>query len=212
MRFADGLATLLGDRQATVLLEVGPGTTLGSLARASGATRGAMAAVLASLPDAADAAPEDGNSDRRIMAQSLGALWVAGAVPDWQEAAGPSGRQISLPTYPFERTRHWIDAPVPQAQGLAAGPQPMPPPSQPATQEVRTMIHSRDAEIRGTILATMQGLSGEQLDNVADDVTFLELGFDSLVLSHRPLRNCKAGLASKLGSGSFSGTSRQCRR
>jgi amino acid adenylation domain-containing protein len=185
VRFADGLATLLAAQTTPpILLEVGPGATLGSLARASGAPRGTMAAVLASLPDAGDAAARGGTADAQMMAQSLGALWAAGVAPDWRAAAGPGGRQISLPTYAFERTRHWVDAPAPQAQaqtpGLPAEALPMP---QPAIQEVRTVMHSREAEVRNAILATMQGLSGEELAQVDDDVTFLELGFDSLLLS-----------------------------
>ncbi|SFB44073.1 amino acid adenylation domain-containing protein [Amycolatopsis marina] len=43
----------------------------------------------------------------------LGARWVAGADVDWRaHYEGRSGRRIPLPTYPFQRTRFWIDPPL----------------------------------------------------------------------------------------------------
>ena len=60
------------------------------------------------------------------------AVWSAGLALDWS-AAGARGRKISLPTYPFQRTRCWIDptdrdeappprlvSPVPSTAGPAA--------------------------------------------------------------------------------------------
>ncbi|MGW7531355.1 beta-ketoacyl synthase N-terminal-like domain-containing protein [Amycolatopsis sp. NPDC054798] len=35
-----------------------------------------------------------------------GQVWAAGGTPDWP-ALFPSGRRVWLPTYPFERARHW---------------------------------------------------------------------------------------------------------
>lgn len=37
--------------------------------------------------------------------------WVLGADVDWSRRA--SGRRVSLPTYPFEPTRHWFESPAP---------------------------------------------------------------------------------------------------
>ena len=44
--------------------------------------------------------------------------WVHGAEPDWEAYQGPGRQRVVLPTYPFQRSRHWIDA-VPQAPGEA---------------------------------------------------------------------------------------------
>jgi acyl carrier protein len=42
---------------------------------------------------------------------SLGHLWLAGVQIDWNGFYGSERRyRISLPTYPFERKRYWIDA------------------------------------------------------------------------------------------------------
>jgi amino acid adenylation domain-containing protein len=111
VRFGDGLATLLRDAAAEsrspVLIETGPGVTLSSLARQGGA-----GTVLASLPDASR--PE---ADEDVMARSAAQLWCSGVAIDWPGLhANGKRRRVPLPTYPFERTRHWIDAPPPTRQ------------------------------------------------------------------------------------------------
>ena len=43
---------------------------------------------------------------------ALGRLWLAGVRFDWSAFYEPERRlRVPLPTYPFERQRHWIDAP-----------------------------------------------------------------------------------------------------
>ncbi|MEM9291840.1 MAG: beta-ketoacyl synthase N-terminal-like domain-containing protein [Acidobacteriota bacterium] len=52
-------------------------------------------------------------NDRRVMAGSLGALWAVGAEVRWDAVYGAralhNARSIALPTYPFQRERHWLD-------------------------------------------------------------------------------------------------------
>lgn len=44
---------------------------------------------------------------------TLGKLWEAGVSIDWVALANGQGRQrLSLPTYPFERQKYWIDPPL----------------------------------------------------------------------------------------------------
>jgi acyl transferase domain-containing protein len=48
--------------------------------------------------------------DWQTLLDSLQRLYVAGIDPDWQGFdRGYPRRRIALPTYPFRRTRHWID-------------------------------------------------------------------------------------------------------
>ncbi|HVR98125.1 MAG TPA: amino acid adenylation domain-containing protein [Thermoanaerobaculia bacterium] len=102
VRFADGLGEILREPGA-VLLEVGPGRALSSLA---GARPDRPAAVVASLPGAGD--PEQ---DLPALLGALGRLWLAGVSPDWQGFHRRERRlRVSLPTYPFERRRYWIEA------------------------------------------------------------------------------------------------------
>jgi acyl transferase domain-containing protein len=101
VRFADGMRALLADA-GRVLLEVGPGETLASLARQQGEP-----AAVSSLPSrTADGLAGDG------LADALGRLWLAGAGVDWHaHHAGHGRRRVRLPTYPFQRERYWVGGP-----------------------------------------------------------------------------------------------------
>ncbi|MCR3752121.1 type I polyketide synthase [Lentzea californiensis] len=59
---------------------------------------------------------DDGGRDRFLA--SVAEAHVNGVVVDWPAVAGPSV-PVDLPTYPFQRQRHWLDAP--QLAGDAGG-------------------------------------------------------------------------------------------
>jgi acyl transferase domain-containing protein len=102
VRFADGLAELAGGPKG-ILLEVGPGQTLTTLARQHPAA-GAVQAVVASLTHETQQPLA-----RASMLSALGRLWVAGlAVPGPGFYAQEKRRRLPLPTYPFERKRYWV--------------------------------------------------------------------------------------------------------
>ena len=44
------------------------------------------------------------------MMLALQRLYADGAAIDWSTVSGASRRRVALPTYPFQRKRHWIDA------------------------------------------------------------------------------------------------------
>lgn len=113
VRFADAIARLLADG-FTLFLEVGPRPSLlGFLdlaLRAAGPAPERLA--LASL--------RSGLDEPTALRAALGALHTRGYPVDWQQHA-PAGRFVALPTYPWQRERHWIDdaprrpAPAPAA-------------------------------------------------------------------------------------------------
>ena len=104
VRFADGLGELLRDEELA-LLEVGPGGLLGGLLGQYGEA-GAGRVVLSSLRPRRGA---EGSDVAHLLA-TLGGLWLAGVQVDWEGFhAGERRRREPLPTYPFERRRHWID-------------------------------------------------------------------------------------------------------
>ncbi|HKI02159.1 MAG TPA: non-ribosomal peptide synthase/polyketide synthase, partial [Thermoanaerobaculia bacterium] len=103
VRFSAGLETLLAAAPDGVLLEVGPGRTLGTLARQHPATTGRTALASARHP-------QDGEEDQEALLRTLGQLWLAGAPVDWRAFyARERRRRLPLPTYPFERRRYWIE-------------------------------------------------------------------------------------------------------
>jgi acyl transferase domain-containing protein len=112
VRFKEGLCHLLNGFDG-VLLEVGPGNTLATLAAQHREINSARL-VLHSLRH-----PNASHSDEAFLLTALGKLWLAGARIDWSGFhAGEQRRRVPLPTYPFERQRYWIE---PQIQTLDPG-------------------------------------------------------------------------------------------
>ncbi len=114
VRFSDGLDRILAEDRR-VLLEVGPGRVLGTLARQQPRwTRQRLA--VASLRRPAEEAP-----DVEFLLGALGRLWAGGVRVDWRQVhGGERRRRVELPTYPFERQRFWIERRR-GAAALAAG-------------------------------------------------------------------------------------------
>jgi len=101
--FGRGLGELLKD-PALLLLEIGPGTALSSIA-AQHPGPNAARRVFSTLRH-----PNDRQPDAVFALHTLGQLWLAGVKPDWHGLhAHERRRRVPLPTYPFERRRFWIE-------------------------------------------------------------------------------------------------------
>ncbi len=104
VRFSDGVGELLKTPNR-ILLEVGPGRTLSSLSKQHPG-KAPEQQVLSSFGYTKGGASELGE-----LMTTLGRLWIAGVAIDWQAtSAGQQRHRVSLPTYPFERKRYWIEA------------------------------------------------------------------------------------------------------
>jgi acyl transferase domain-containing protein len=108
VRFQDGLAQLM-DNPNRILLEVGPGQSLSSHALAARAQlRSSGNPVIPTMRWS-----YGGQSELSVLLRSIGLLWEAGAPMDMTRLlAREELRRVPLPTYPFERQRHWIDPPA----------------------------------------------------------------------------------------------------
>jgi acyl transferase domain-containing protein len=103
VRFTDGLQRLLGDPER-VLLEVGPGRAMASLVRQH-PERPREQPVVSSLPH-----PDQPVADEKFFWSSLGELWTLGVDIDWDAYwQGQRRVRLPLPTYRFDRERHWIE-------------------------------------------------------------------------------------------------------
>ncbi|GGK76630.1 type I polyketide synthase [Mangrovihabitans endophyticus] len=103
VRFSDAVGELLR-HPGRMFLEAGPGWALSTLVRSHGMT-GPSRTVVPSLPP--QTAP---GGARAALVGALGRMWQAGADVDWEGFAAPERRRrVPLPTYPFERRRHWFD-------------------------------------------------------------------------------------------------------
>ncbi len=107
VRFADGVTELCKDR-SRIFLEVGFGRTLCGLVKQQLPEDWTKQAVLASLRPASSKG--EAGADVSQMLETLGELWLAGAPVDWAGLYRREQRnRIPLPTYPFERKRHWLE-------------------------------------------------------------------------------------------------------
>lgn len=187
VRFSPALLHALED-DTHAFLEVGPRPSLALLARQHAQARGRT--IVASLGEG----PAD---ERAAWLAAAGTLWSAGATIathaiDHREQR----RRVRLPTYPFERKRHWIDArlpasitPIAAAAALAppaavpaAVPEfPMPMPTAPASSH-------RPQRLAAELVALFEEVSGADLDGVDPSTHFVELGLDSLSLTQVALQ------------------------
>ncbi|MGK5529494.1 type I polyketide synthase [Streptomyces sp. URMC 129] len=96
VRFADGIRTLR-DAGVSRYLELGPDPVLAGMARET----------LAEHTSAAVSTLRTGQAEIRTLLRALGIMHVTGAVVDWTPLLN-GGRRAALPTYAFQRRRHWI--------------------------------------------------------------------------------------------------------
>jgi phthiocerol/phenolphthiocerol synthesis type-I polyketide synthase E len=171
VRFADEIATLLGDTHR-VLIEVGPGGSLtGSAVRMPGWSEAHRAVRLMRHP-------VQTRDDRDAFLLALGQLWSAGVDVDWARLYGEDPRRVTLPGYAFARQRYWIDpdtTAVRKPIGSASD----------ATAEAQPVNGQTGAptDARAQMQATLQRIWSQCLgvESVAAGDNFFELGGDSLV-------------------------------
>ncbi|WP_068084552.1 hybrid non-ribosomal peptide synthetase/type I polyketide synthase [Novosphingobium rosa] len=177
VRFADALQQVAGQGVAgdtpPILLEVGPGRALTTFAT-QGLARDGYRAAITSLPDAVAA-----DRDVQSFHEALARLWTLGAPVDLAGLYGDQARRVALPSYPFRRQLHWIEAPVartgtPQLQTLES--------EQAMTSTAPVADTGRLARLTSTLTALFEDLSGEVIGEADRNTPFLELGFDSLFL------------------------------
>ncbi|MEV5980607.1 type I polyketide synthase [Streptomyces sp. NPDC052114] len=115
--------------------------------------------------------------DGRRFLTSLAALWTHGGTPDWTEVfAGTGARRVELPTYAFQRRRHWLDGEVTAPDAVAA-----PAADEPAAAHDDGADGTRDVghAVRAQTAAVLGHGAPEEIDARR---SFKDLGFDSIML------------------------------
>lgn len=103
VRFCEGLETLFSTSEQ-ILLEVGPGRTLFTLALQH-PDKPREQIVLTSLPHA-----QDELADSAFILTTLGRLWLSGVNINWSLLhLGQQRYRLPLPTYPFDYQRYWLE-------------------------------------------------------------------------------------------------------
>ncbi|MEV0643008.1 type I polyketide synthase [Streptomyces sp. NPDC050619] len=103
VRFADGVRTL-AERQASVLVELGPGGVLLGMAGAGPAASALTVPLL-----------RRDHAEAQSVHTALARLRLAGLDVDWDAYfAGTGARHVDLPTYPFQHERFWPEHAAPR--------------------------------------------------------------------------------------------------
>ena len=105
----------IANQGVQIMLEVGPTASLLGMGK-----RCLAKAELQWLPSL-----RKGQDDAQVLYGSVAELYLSGAKVDWQGFQREHGRRnVLLPTYPFERTRHWFDLKnsAPRLTSAGAGP------------------------------------------------------------------------------------------
>jgi acyl transferase domain-containing protein/thioesterase domain-containing protein/aryl carrier-like protein len=101
VRFGEGLQAVLSSGRS-VLVEIGPGRTLCSLARS-------QTPIPVAIPTLRH--PRESASDVEFLLGTMGKVWESGGLVQLSALhAGSRRRRIPLPTYPFEHQRFWLPA------------------------------------------------------------------------------------------------------
>ncbi|WP_237774413.1 non-ribosomal peptide synthetase/type I polyketide synthase [Actinosynnema sp. ALI-1.44] len=111
VRFADAVRAAVGGRPA-VLVEVGPGNTLSTLARAAEWADQPRPAVVTTMRR-----PDESVADGQVLRTAVGDVWLFGGAVDWPAMHDGGRGRVELPGYPFQRDRYWIE---PRGTGQAA--------------------------------------------------------------------------------------------
>ena len=116
-----------------------------------------------------------GQEDWQVLLLSFGALYVQGVDVNWIGFEQDYSRsRLSLPTYPFQRQRYWINdtSQVMDEQKLG--------------EKVSQLEKDSSENTKQQILSTLRSLVGNLLKIAPDEVDiyipFLEMGADSLIL------------------------------
>ncbi|WP_203779831.1 type I polyketide synthase, partial [Actinoplanes philippinensis] len=162
VRFLDAIRTLAAE-DVTTYLEMGPD--------------GVCSAMIAAALPGAGAVPllRAGRDEPRTFTTALAQAFVRGVPVDWAAVCG-AGPRAGLPTYAFQRRRHWFDTAGTTPVAATARPRTDAAPAAAtapprAGRDLAALVHDHAAAVLGAA-------PGQRLDTTA---TFRDLGFDSLM-------------------------------
>ncbi|AKD55176.1 type I polyketide synthase [Spirosoma radiotolerans] len=185
VRFSEALDTIF-TVEKPLLLEVGPGHVTATLARQQAGKK--PMTILAGLPN-----QPDWTKASQSIVTTIGQFFLNGMEPNWKAFyAGQKRTKLRLPTYAFSKKRCWLDSVRVEPAPVVASDQPVPfidrtvvadvnPLPYPAIDYKHTIMR-KDALLL-KVNQLLEDASGIDMVGVAPTTSFLEIGFDSLLLT-----------------------------
>jgi amino acid adenylation domain-containing protein len=174
VRFANAVDTLQ-ENEGRIFVEVGPGFALATLARQQ--IRGKSTPIISGFEK------NETLTEYYSVLRALGQLWLNGIEPDWKALYDHQRRlKVNLPAYAFDHKRYWLDAKLPVNTTIPALIE-----TQEKLLETEHIIlqHNlmRKDILTGKLKELFEDASGIEIDGASADMNFIEIGFDSLLLT-----------------------------
>jgi amino acid adenylation domain-containing protein len=170
VRFADAVDTLQ-EEHGRLLMEVGPGTVLATLAR--------QQLSIKTTPVLSGFEKNETMTEYSSVLRALGQLWLNGVEPDWKAFYHDQQRvKLNLPAYAFDKKRHWLES-LPPAQSIYEAKEDI---TETNEQALPTVL-MRQEILTDKLKELFEDASGIEIDPASTDVNFIEMGFDSLLLT-----------------------------
>ncbi|MGJ7582520.1 amino acid adenylation domain-containing protein [Variovorax sp. RHLX14] len=186
--FSPAVRTAMAQFAQPLFIELGPRNTLSTLVRQH-AVSGSPAPAAVSV-FAADPAEELIAFD-----MALGRLWAIGVDTDLGQLDMRTRKaRVRLPTYPFERKRHWVDIvpATPAAVSLhnvsPATPVTITEPHMSTMSATSAVSSTRRTALHAKVRELFEDISGTPMADADGAVSFIDQGLDSLVLTQAALQ------------------------
>jgi amino acid adenylation domain-containing protein len=157
-----------------LFMEIGPGNSATTLTRQQAA--GKPIAVIASMEQV-----ENGHSSYNSVLKALGQLWLNGIEPNWASFYKNEDRTIinGLPTYFFNKKQYWVNPVFPfQSTNLLLPAEPIN-----VQHDIKSSPIMRNQVLIDKIKELLENASGIDMSNITPEMTFIEMGLDSLLLT-----------------------------
>ncbi|MDP9079352.1 MAG: amino acid adenylation domain-containing protein [Bacteroidota bacterium] len=173
VRFANAVDTLQ-EEDGRILLEVGPGNVLATLAR--------QQVTVKTTPIMAGFEKNATLTEYYSVLRALGQLWLNGTEPNWKAFYHDQQRlKVNLPAYAFDNKRYWLEAAPPVSATTTETEQTEQP--TPIQKEQTQQSLMRKELLTGKLKELFEDASGIEIDGASTDMNFIEIGFDSLLLT-----------------------------
>ncbi|MET4083500.1 amino acid adenylation domain-containing protein [Pedobacter sp. UYP30] len=175
VRFADAASFMLKEFSAPIFLEVGPGTVTTTFINQTAAAENSQTKSIASLADK--------ENNYVSLLNSLGQLWAAGQPINWDNYFQNNHKKfLNLPTYQFNRQLCWVN-PEPKTS-LNKTIQPLTTSASVNQQvQLKSNANMRKNALTAQVKQILEDASGVEMQDVNVDLSFLEIGLDSLLLT-----------------------------